>query len=270
MTGEERASGGDSREYAPIADLYDHVVPYRTRPDVAFYVDAATASGGAVLEVGCGTGRVLIPSARAGVEMVGLDLSTDMLLVCRDRVSREPAAVRARTRLIQADMRAFDLGRTFALVTLPFRPFQHLTTVEDQLACLAAIHRHVAVGGRLILDLFNPSLEALVQPAVGREFGDEPEFSTPDGRRVVRRHRIVSRDYFNQINQVELLYYVRHPNGREERLVHAFAMRYLFRFEAEHLLARAGFAVESLYADYDRKPYGSTYPGDLIFVARKG
>jgi hypothetical protein len=60
-----------------------------------------------------------------------------------------------------------------------------------------------------------------------------------------------------------------HPDGREERLVHAFPMRYLFRFEAEHLLARCGFAVESIYADYDKTPYGSKYPGELIFVAKK-
>ena len=60
-----------------------------------------------------------------------------------------------------------------------------------------------------------------------------------------------------------------HPDGRTERLVHSFPMRYLFRFEAEHLLARCGFEVEALYADYDRSPYGSKYPGELIFVAVK-
>ncbi|PYS32164.1 MAG: hypothetical protein DMG14_35255, partial [Acidobacteria bacterium] len=95
-----------------------------------------------------------------------------------------------------------------------------------------SIHGHLIEGGRLILDLFNPSLEALVQDNLGQEFGDEPEFVSPDGRRVVRRHRIVSRDYANQINHVELLYYVTHPDGREQRLVHAFPMRYLYRFEA--------------------------------------
>ena len=67
----------------------------------------------------------------------------------------------------------------------------------------------------------------------------------------------------------ELIYYVTHPDGREERLVHAFTMRYLFRFEAEHLLARAGFQIEHLYADYDKSAYGSKYPGELLFVARK-
>lgn len=256
-------------EYAFIADLYDYIVPYRTRPDVDFFVEAALKSGGPVLEVGCGTGRILIPTARAGVEIVGLDLSPHMLEVCKERVRKEPNPVQSKIRLVRADMRGFDLGTTFNLVTLPFRPFQHLTTVADQLSCLKSIHRHLIDGGRMILDIFNPSLEALVQVELGKEFGDEPEFSSPDGRRVLRCHKIVSRDPFAQINQIELVYYITHPDGRKERLTHAFPMRYLFRYEAEHLLVRGGFEVETVYADYDKSPYGSKYPGELLIVARK-
>jgi SAM-dependent methyltransferase len=260
---------GGYHSYAFVADLYDHVVPYRDRPDVDFFVEAAVESGGPVLEVGSGTGRILIPTARAGIRITGLDLSEPMMEVCRHRLGQEPDEVQARAELIQADMRDFDLQKSFALATLPFRPFQHLITVKDQLACLQAIHRHLEPGGRLILDLFNPSLYSLVRDDEGQEFGDEPEFTMPDGRKVLRRHKIVERDLFSQINYVELIYYVTHPDGREERLVHDFPMRYLFRFEVEHLLARCGFKVETVYADYEKNPYGSKYPGELIFVARK-
>jgi hypothetical protein len=166
-------------------------------------------------------------------------------------------------------MRAFDLGQTFTLVTIPFRPFQHLVTVDDQLSCLGSIRRHLADGGALILDMFNPSLDALVNQPVGEEYGEEPAFTTPDGRRVIRRHKTVAQDRFNQVNEYELAYYVTHPDGREERLVHSFSMRYLFRFEVEHLLARAGFAVDHVYADYDKSAYGSKYPGELVFVAKR-
>jgi SAM-dependent methyltransferase len=261
------ARGDD--EYAFVADIYDYVVPYRTRPDVNFFVEAAQLSGGPVLEAGCGTGRILIPTARAGVHIVGLDLSPHMLQVCRTRLLDEPQAVQSRVRLTQADMRNFDLAQTFRLVTLPFRSFQHLTRAEDQLSCLRSIHRHLVESGRLILDVFNPSLEALVRDDLGKESGDEPEFTSPDGRRVVRRHKIVRRDYASQINQIELIYYITHPDGRQERLVHAFPMRYFYRFEAEHLLARCGFEAEQVYADYDKNPYGSKYPGELIIVAKK-
>jgi len=261
-------TGGYS-DYAFVADLYDYVVPYRDRPDLEFYIEAARESGGPVLEIGCGTGRVLIPIARSGIEILGLDLSPQMLSVCKQRLSQEPKEVQSLAQLVEADMRDFELGRVFNLVTTPFRPFQHLTTMEDQLACLRCIHRHLAAGGRLILDLFNPSMTALTSEDLGEEIGEEPPFTTPDGRRVVRRHQVLSRDYFKQIVHSELIYYVTHPNGDKERLVHAFPFRYLFRFEVEHLLVRSGFEVEHVYADFDRSPYGSKYPGELIFVAKK-
>jgi SAM-dependent methyltransferase len=272
-------------DYPFTAEFYDHFAPYKERTDVTFFVQAAQESGGPVLEVGCGTGRVLIPTARAGVEITGLDLAESMLAVCRERLAAEPLEVQARVRLVQTDMRNFDLTKAgathfgsalhlvhlpaYKLITLPFRPFQHLLTVEDQLACLACLHRHLAVDGRLVLDLFNPSFAFLTSDTLGQELGEEPEFTMPDGRRITRRSKIVARDYFTQVNQVELIYYVTHQDGRTERLVHPFPMRYLFRFEAEHLLARAGFTIEQFYADYDRNPYGSKYPGELIFVARK-
>jgi SAM-dependent methyltransferase len=255
--------------YAPIADLYDHVVPYRNRADVDFFVSEARASGGPVLEIGCGTGRVLIPTARAGVDIVGLDDSEAMLHVCRARLASEPDAVQERVRLRRGDMREFSVGGAFALVTLPFRPFQHLLTVEDQIACLNTIHRHLTDDGRIILDLFNPSLSALVAPNLGEEFGDEPEFTTPDGRRVVRKHRTLRRDAATQVNHYELIYYVTHPDGREERTVHSFALRYSFRFEVEHLLERCGFRVEHVYEDYDRTEFGTRSQSELILVGVK-
>lgn len=259
----------ESGGYEYTAEYYDYVVPYRERADVSFYVDMARECGGEVLEVGCGTGRVLLPTARAGATITGLDLAENMLAVCRTRLASEALEVQTRVTLAHKDMREFDLGQQFALVTVPFRAFQHLITVGDQLAALHTMRRHLADEGRLVLDLFNPSLPALAAEARLDEFGDEPEFTMPDGRQVLRRMRITSRDYLTQVQGVELIYYVTHPNGEKERLVHAFPMRYLFRFEAEHLLVRAGFAVKAVYADYERNPYGTHYPGELIFVARK-
>ena len=141
--------------------------------------------------------------------------------------------------------------------------------MEDQLACLGAIRQHLVADGRLVFDCFNPSIHNLAKTADGAETDEEPSFTLPDGRTVVRRHRMLERDLINQVNTGELVYYVRHSDGREERLVHAFRMRCIFRFEAEHLLARAGCALEHVYADFARSPYGTQYPGELIFVARR-
>ena len=264
---EHRSPAAD--EYAGVAEFYDFVPFYRGRPDVAFYVEAAKASGGPVLEVACGTGRVLIPTARAGIEIVGVDGSPHMLAVCRHRLEQEPPDVQARVRLLEADMRRVPVDRTFPLATIPFRPFQHLLTVTDQLVCLTSIRDRLTDDGRLVFDIFNPSLDMLVNKPIGEEFDSDPEFVTDDGRRVFRRGRIVGHDRFTQVTHHELIYYITHPDGRNERLVHAFSLRNTFRFEAEHLLVRAGYEIEHLYGDFDRSAYGSKYPGELIFIARK-
>jgi len=262
--------GASPDSYARIARYYDHVTFHEERPDAAFFVGAAEESGGPVLELGCGTGRVVIPTARAGVEIVGLDSSGAMLEICRRRLLEEPPEVRSRVTLVEGDMKDFDLGRRFRLVTTPFRPFQHLLTVDDQRACLAAVRRHLSRNGRFILDVFNPWLKALTDDSVGKEIDEDARFTTPDGDWVARSHRVVSRDPFRQVNHIELIYSVTHPDGSEERLVQAFPMRYLFRYEAEHLLVRCGFRIDALYTDYDRSAFGTKDPGELIFVASLG
>jgi len=261
------ASGYDRAPFIP--EFYDYVVPYAARPDIGFYVEAARQHGGPVLELGCGTGRILIPTARAGIDISGLDASEGMLKVCQARLDTEPADVQGRTDLHHGDIRHFDLGSRFRLITLPFRPFQYLLMVEEQLACLSAISHHLELNGRLVFDLFNPSVHHLAKSVDPAETDDEPPFTHPDGRTVTRRSRILERDLANQTFAGELVYEVIHPGGRTERLVHQYRFRYLFRFEAEHLLARAGFSVDLVYSDFHHTPYGSQYPGELIFVARR-
>ena len=263
----DQTSGYDAHLFA--AEFYDHTVPYRERQDIRFYVDLARQAGAPVLEIGCGTGRVLLPIARAGAEIVGLDLSEAMLELCRAKLAAESVDVQRRVSLLSADMRTFQLNRTFPLVIIPFRPFQLLLTVEEQLECLDTIRRHTTVGGRFVLDVFNLSLQKVVEHAGGAEYGEEPPFTLHDGRRIVRSHRQARHDAANQIIESELIYRVTYPDGEEERLVHAIRMRYLFRYEAEHLLARSGFAVEAVYSDYDRSPWGAKQPCELIIVARR-
>jgi SAM-dependent methyltransferase len=265
----DRGAAPGCPEYDRFAEFYDHVTPYRVREDIGFYVDLSREVSGPVLEMACGSGRVLIPCARAGTRMVGVDLSEGMLSACRAKLVAEPPAVRARVELQHGDMRSFDLGRTFELITIPFRGFQHLLAVDDQRAALQRLKAHLTDGGRLVLDVFNPSLPFLgderwlVNPLV------EPEFFMPDGRRVVRSFRIARRDYANQVQHMEMVYDITWPDGRQERRADTFALRYLFRFEAEHLLEREGFHVEAIYGDYHRNPFGATYPGEILMVGRR-
>ena len=258
-------------DYDEVAEFYEVIDAYRNRSDVSFYVNYAKQAGGKVLELGCGTGRVLIPSARAGIEITGFDLSDSMLRICKRKLQAETQDVQQKVKLIKGDMSNFALNEKFRLITTPFRPFQHLETVETQISCLECAHKHLEMGGRFILDLFNPSMKYLIDESRLAEFDDGTDvFTMLDDRKVQRKARIVKQDFFNQINDIELIYYVTHPDGGKERLVHSFKMRYLFRFEAEHLLVRCGFKIENVFGNYEKETFGSVdYPGELILVAVK-
>ncbi|GMV94294.1 MAG: methyltransferase [Candidatus Hydrogenedentota bacterium] len=251
-----------------LAELYDQLPAYAARKDIAFYVDYARSVNGPVLELACGTGRVLIPVAESGCQIVGLDLSEFMLAKCRSRLKKAAFEVRNRVRIIRGDMTNYGLGETFALVTTPFRPFQHLISVQDQLACLRCANRHLRPGGTLILDLFHPNLEYLCSPSCFNEQEDCTGVTRSDGSVLRQAHRIKAQYRSRQMMDVEMIFYVTHPDGREEQLVHAFPFRYFFRYEIEHMLARRGFSVVDVFGDFDKSPFADD-SREMIFVATK-
>lgn len=261
----DELAGAYDREH--VAQFYDHVYGPKERKDVDFYVDLAKETTGSVLELGCGTGRVLLPTARAGFDVTGIDLSEDMLEVLQTKLVDEPEDVQQRVRIVRADIRDFALGARFELVTVPFRPFQHLISIDDQLACLSCAHRHLEPGGRLALDVFDPNLGFLMNLNT-EEIEDSSPSRMPDGRTVARKHRTPAVDLHSQLMDMELIYEITDAE-KEERIVHAFKFRYFFRYEMEHLLARAGFELEALYSDFERSQYGSNRPEQLVFVARR-
>ena len=243
--------------------LYDHVPLYLERTDVRFYVEEAKSSRGPVLELGCGTGRILIPIARAGSTIVGLDNSKQMLERCRANLSRESAAVQQCVTLHQRDMHDFDLGGAqFPLIIAPFRVFQHLTTVDAQLRFLATVARHLAPQGQFVFDVFNPRFAILVS-ADGTEREDTPPTRLPDGRTFRRAYRIARVRWVDQVSESELIYYV---DGK--RYVQAFEMRWFLPAELQHLLARAGFRVRDVYGDFARGPLVDGAPEQVVVAER--
>ena len=252
-----------------IADYYDEspIVKGRTQ-DVSFYRDAAREFGDPVLELGCGTGRITMALAEAGKRITGLDLSERML----ERAVKKRAALlveaRERVHLVQGNMAGFDLGEKFRLVIIPFRPFQHLLEVHQQINCLECVRKHLAPGGRLILDVFQTDAERMHDPVHMRETL-VTEYSTTDGRRVKISERVAAFHRAEQINDVEMIFSVKHTGGREERLVFAWPLRYFFRYEVEHLLARCGFRVSAEYGDFDKTPIRDD-SAEMVFIAEPG
>src|ERR1044071_6557398 len=133
--------------------------------DIDFYRRLAAEQGGAVLDVGCGTGRVAAAIAEDGFQVVGVDLSVAMLRLAEERRIALPPEVATRLSFIHGDMETLDLGRRFALVMTPSRVFQFMLTTAAQRAALGALKAHLQPGGRLVLDLFDPRLEFVVPGA---------------------------------------------------------------------------------------------------------
>lgn len=255
----------DYQTYAAFYDFHARGVP----GDVAFYVDEARRAGAPVLELACGTGRITLPIAEAGVDIVGLDLSPEMLALARVKLAVAPAEVQRRVQLIPGDMRTFALEQRFRLIAIPFRAFLHLLTVEDQRAALARIRAHLADGGRLIFNVFDPRLDILAAhaTALGSALKYVDEFVHP-----ITGHKVIVWDtrQYDQTRQIIEQYFIFEEVGDHGQVVaktySPLTLRYCFRYELQHLLALCGFEVEALYGDFGRGPFRPG--GEQIWVAR--
>ncbi len=223
--------------YDAWAELYDAVYA-DVRDDVPFYVEMARRSGGPVLELGCGTGRVTVPIAASGVEITGLDVSPAMLILAEERASC--LAKDGTLSLVEADMKDFDLSRQFSVVIAPFRSFQNLLSVPDQISALAAVKRHLEPGGVLAFDIFVPEPSTLVQDQdVPYHLKDvtDPETGV---RRVLYQQSAY--DNFAQLVHARIIIEELDACGVVARkLYREFSLRYSYRWEIRHLLASCGF-----------------------------
>jgi SAM-dependent methyltransferase len=235
--------------------------------DAAFYLDLAKECGGPVLEIGCGTGRVLLPVARAGIEIHGLDNSAPMLAVLKENLAREQAAVREKVTVHAGDMREFRLGRKFPLVTIPFRPMQHMHTIPDQIAALTTAAAHVAPGGRLAFDVFYPKFEVLPL-SLGEEIL-EAEWSLPsEPETIVRRY--FRKDTVDKIQQNFTVTFI-FRKYRKGQLVkeenETLKMSYYSHPHLQALFLLAGLEPIAQYGSFARTPLDNS-ASEMIFVLR--
>ncbi|HWQ12980.1 MAG TPA: class I SAM-dependent methyltransferase [Roseiflexaceae bacterium] len=231
--------------------------------DVPLYRELARRTGGRVLEAMCGSGRLLEPLARAGLRLVGVDSSAAMLALARERLAA--AGLLDRVALHEGDVRAGLPPGPFGLAIVALNSFMHLTTTADQLAALGHLHAALAPGGLLALDLFNPDARGLAGLDGGLVL--DRAFTLVDGARV-QKFVAQRADMARQLNHVTFIYDELDAAGQVRRTTYPFTMRWLYRYELEHLLARCGFALEAVYGSYELDPFA---PGsELMFsVARR-
>lgn len=244
----------DARAYDLLFGDYAH------GEDLAFYTRLAREVGGPTLELGCGTGRLTIPLAESGVEMTGLDLSSPMLTLARQKAASRNVGVT----WVEADFRSFALGRTFGLVFVPANSLTNLLDRESLEGFFRSVREHLAPGGRLALQIYNPSLTVLMRDASQRY--PVGQFQHPDsGRTVVVTHTHVY-DAATQINHI-LWHY--QTEGAEEQVA-SLKMRVFYPQEIDALLYYNGFTSIAKYGDWGEAPFITNSTKQVIVCAPSG
>ena len=229
--------------YDPIARLYD---PWSTSviEDISFYVDEALAAGGPIVELGVGTGRIAIPTAMAGVSVIGVDSSPGMLEVCAQR-ARE-AGIEDRLDLRLGDLRRPPVDERVHLVTCPFRAYLHLPDDGKRLDALRAARELLQPGGHLVFDVFAPSRD---------------DIEETDGRWLEREPGIFERADWD-LDARALTLSVRGAQGAS-----SMTLWWLEPERWHSLLSEAGFEVVACYGWFDRRPYDGGE--DTVWIASR-
>jgi SAM-dependent methyltransferase len=254
------SSSSDPISPFDAADVYD-VVFHDLDYAVDFYVELARQASGPILEIACGTGRILIPCMQAGAEVDGLDYYQSMLDMCR----KKAAALHLAPNLYQADMSDFRLARTYALITITFNAFIHNLTQENQIRCLKCCRDHLMPGGMLVFDTFFPALSIVGAPEHTRVLEGESTDS-----RTGLRFRMYDTRTFDRVRQTqhsvsEIEYLDAHGNAYD---IHRseFTTRYVYQEEMKLLLRVAGFDRWEIFGDFARTPLTKEDQAMIVFA----
>jgi SAM-dependent methyltransferase len=226
----------------------------------------AQRTGGPLLELGCGTGRLLVPLASAGYTVTGIDLSPAMLRIARAKA--EAAGVAQLVTLAQGNYIDAPLAGPYRFAFVMMNTFLHLTTQADQLSALRHWRDNLAPGGLLLIDIFNADVAQLAS-LDGRLEWDKSWIDAQTGCTIMKfLTRTV--DLAEQVIHVNLIYDEIAANAQVRRTVASFDHRYLWRFEAELLLDKAGFALEGIYGDHSLGPFAADSDTMILVARRRG
>lgn len=248
-----------------IARFFDH--EYADYVDDQWALSAlAGRAGDPILELGCGTGRALMPLAAAGHQVTGIESSRAMLARARTKV--EEAGLASQVRLIEGDFCAADLGGPYRFAFTLMNTFLHLEDLAGQLAALKHWRQALAPRGMLLIDIFNPDVGQLAS-LDGRLEWDQTWTGNPPGASTMKfLARVV--DTAAQVMSVNHIYDEIAADGSLKRTVAAFNLRYIWRYEAELLLEKAGFLLEEIYGDWNLGPFTSESERMILLARRSG
>jgi 2-polyprenyl-3-methyl-5-hydroxy-6-metoxy-1,4-benzoquinol methylase len=247
-------------DYDSIAPFYDMEHAHFDE-DLNLYTNFAELCGGPLLELACGSGRLLVPLAREGYTLTGVDNSARMLKLAQEAL--EQAGVAAQCTLVQENISRLRLGQKFRLVFIALGSFGHVCTRQEQRQTLAAVREHLTSGGMFILDISNADVRYMEQ--LSGQVLHQGTWHRDDG--TVLSHFVSPASSLTK-HLLELThFYEEHCQGEAVRRTVTTTHLYLFeRTEVELLLEEAGFTIKDVYGDYELSPYQHDSPR-MIFIA---
>ena len=236
-------------EYDLIAPFYDIEHAYFGE-DLDLYHNFAEVCGGKILELACGSGRVLLPLAQEGHEVTGVDTSVAMLALAQAQI--QEAGVSARCTLVQQNIISLHLEQKFRLAFIALGSFAHIINRKEQSAALRATHGHLSPGATFIIDISNA--DARYMEELGGHMLHQATWQRDDG--TLLTHFVSPATAADQ-HLLELThFYDQHSQGGAVQRTTITTHLYLFeRNEIELLLEQAGFVIKDVYGDYDLSPY---------------
>ncbi|HEV3315432.1 MAG TPA: class I SAM-dependent methyltransferase [Candidatus Angelobacter sp.] len=254
--------------YKLLAGYYDDAYAVKKDlVDLPFYSALAKRIGGPVLEIACGTGRVLLPIAREGIEIHGVDNSPAMLNVLRKNLQSEPEEVRKRVSVSGGDMRTFRLGKKYPLVIIPFRPMQHMHTLEDQIAALKTAALHLEEDGVLAFNVFYPKYDQIFS-SIGEEIQEMEWPLSSDPSKIVRRY--FRKDSVAKISQIftgTFIFRTFQGNQLVNEETESFKLSYYTYPHLQALFLLAGLESVEEYGSFAQTPLDNNST-EMIFVLR--
>lgn len=230
------------KDFDNWAQIYD-LVDGRRKNDIEFYKKEAKKVKGEVLEIACGTGRIYIELLKIGVKAQGVDISGGMLKVLRQKAK----TLGLSPNVCVADMRSLDMGKKYPLIIVPFRSFLHNLIINDQISTLKNLKKHLAPGGKIILNFFFPKPNLMVE-GVNREWKEKIVI---DGEEIEISGRQLAVDEVNQFSESEQFLF----KGGKKIWEGKSRTAYIYKREFELLLMLAGFKNWKVYGNFEFKPF---------------
>ncbi len=223
--------------------------------DIPFYLHHIEIYGDPALELGCGTGRITIPLAEAGIDITGIDVLDTMLSDARKKAESKGIKIQ----WVKADCRNFYLNRKFNYIFFPFNSILHLHDLESYEACFSCVKKHLTPDGKFVIEVFNPRLDVLTRDSSERV--SIAEYPDPDGKGTVVITESNHYDKAIQINYIKWHYDI--GNGAE-KFVRDINLRILFPKELDTLLHYNGFVIEKKYGDFDESDFNPASPRQIV------